>query len=637
MKNANKHKTAKLISLLLMLVQMIIMTSSVTAETAEEVPPDITLIPGDTIVVTLEEGTENILWESDHPAVATITNEGVVEAVAVGDAVITATYDGTVFHGYVHVIPREDISLNRTHTIINAGDTFQLKLEGVKGKTIWYASHPDIVSVNANGKVTAKAAGLAVVVAEQNGVQYTCLFNVRPAVTTTAEAVSVDVGGAETIHALAADKGTKITCGIDNKGIANVQIRRIDNNTAVITVTGKKPGNAIITVSNSKTKEKVKIAVTVNPDVTGSAKQPDRKPQYNANANPPVNEQPAAEKPEAAGDPVIETNPEEPARTEEQNPAPEAAHEENPVETKAEAEPREPAKSEETTKQEEPKQDHEEESAETQPESELQKPVEIQAEAEPAKPAEETAKADQNTEAEKPAANTGNAEDTAPAENFTTSYVTETVDIPYKTEDQPNDGLYKGTRTIAQNGKNGQKEVKYEVKKDSSGNIVSKTFVSEEVKRSPVNEIYFVGTFEPEVSVEVVKADPTGMTGERNSEIDQRCEEWALYMAENGVQHSPDGGIGITEDGVRYHHIIDPATLFPAESGLVSVTIVCDEKCIQPKYSGLISDGLSTACFILGKERSEKLLEMYNAEAIFIDDKGNITVTDGLKDRFVEE
>ena len=93
----------------------------------------------------------------------------------------------------------------------------------------------------------------------------------------------------------------------------------------------------------------------------------------------------------------------------------------------------------------------------------------------------------------------------------------------------------------------------------------------------------------------------------------------------------------IDKDGKRYHHIIDPATLFPAESGLVSVTIVCDEKCIQPKYSGLISDGLSTACFILGKERSEKLLEMYNAEAIFIDDKGNITVTDGLKDRFVEE
>lgn len=541
MKNANKHKTAKLISLLLMLVQMISITSSVTAETAEEVPPDITLIPGDTIVVTLEEGTENILWESDHPAVATITNEGVVEAVAVGDAVITATYDGTVFHGYVHVIPREDISLNRTHTIINAGDTFQLKLEGVKGKTIWYASHPDIVSVNANGKVTAKAAGLAVVVAEQNGVQYTCLFNVRPAVTTTAEAVTVDVGGAETIHALAADKGTRIICGIDNKGIANVQIKRIDNNTAVITVTGKKPGNAIITVSNSKTKEKVKIAVTVNPDVTGSAKQPDRKPQYNANANPPVNEQPAAEKPEAAGDPVIETNPEEPARIEEQQPVPETAIEEKPVETKAEAEPQEPAKSEETTKQEEPKQDHEEESAETQPEPEPQKSVEIQAEAEPAKPAEETAKADQNTEAEKPASSeTENTQPVTAQESIT--YSEETVDIPYERDTRYLPTEYKGNEYVARNGQNGQKTVRYEIKTDSSGKQVSKTVVSETITKNPVAEVYVIGTFEPTVTVEVVSADPTGMTGERNGDIDKRCENQALWMAENGVRHSDISG-----------------------------------------------------------------------------------------------
>lgn len=80
------------------------------------------------------------------------------------------------------------------------------------------------------------------------------------------------------------------------------------------------------------------------------------------------------------------------------------------------------------------------------------------------------------------------------------------------------------------------------------------------------------------------------------------------------------------QDGKRYHHILDPATGYPADSGLISVTIVSD--------SGLLSDGLSTACFVLGKEKGEKLLETYGAEGVFIDQNKKVTVTKGLKDKF---
>lgn len=80
------------------------------------------------------------------------------------------------------------------------------------------------------------------------------------------------------------------------------------------------------------------------------------------------------------------------------------------------------------------------------------------------------------------------------------------------------------------------------------------------------------------------------------------------------------------QDGKRYHHILDPSTGYPADSGLISVTIVSD--------SGLLSDGLSTACFVLGKERGQKLLETYGAEGIFIDQNKKVTVTKGLKDKF---
>ena len=80
------------------------------------------------------------------------------------------------------------------------------------------------------------------------------------------------------------------------------------------------------------------------------------------------------------------------------------------------------------------------------------------------------------------------------------------------------------------------------------------------------------------------------------------------------------------EDGKRYHHILDPKTGYPVWNGLDSVTVVCD--------SGLLADGLSTACFVLGMDDALELLEKYNAEAVFVDEDKNVYLTDGIKDRF---
>lgn len=80
------------------------------------------------------------------------------------------------------------------------------------------------------------------------------------------------------------------------------------------------------------------------------------------------------------------------------------------------------------------------------------------------------------------------------------------------------------------------------------------------------------------------------------------------------------------ENGVEYHHLLNPKTGYPADTGLVSVTVVHSD--------GTLSDALSTACFVLGVEKGTALLALYGAEGIFIDKDHGITVTDGLKDRF---
>lgn len=49
------------------------------------------------------------------------------------------------------------------------------------------------------------------------------------------------------------------------------------------------------------------------------------------------------------------------------------------------------------------------------------------------------------------------------------------------------------------------------------------------------------------------------------------------------------------KNGKVYHHIIDPSTGYPANSGLKSVTIVSND--------GTLADGLSTSLFIMGLKK----------------------------------
>ena len=76
-------------------------------------------------------------------------------------------------------------------------------------------------------------------------------------------------------------------------------------------------------------------------------------------------------------------------------------------------------------------------------------------------------------------------------------------------------------------------------------------------------------------------------------------------------------------DGVRYHHIFDPSTGRPADSGLKAVTVVS-------KNSGALSDAFSTAFFVMGVEDSLPIIRAYGLEALFFTSDGRIIATPGL-------
>lgn len=98
----------------------------------------------------------------------------------------------------------------------------------------------------------------------------------------------------------------------------------------------------------------------------------------------------------------------------------------------------------------------------------------------------------------------------------------------------------------------------------------------------------------------------------------------ALYSTSNASNRY------VEYDGVKYHHIIDGKTAFPSDSDVQSCTVICD--------SGLISDALSTAFFVMGKEKALEFYKEYPITEFIITDKsGSVYASDSIVNSFEAE
>lgn len=127
-------------------------------------------------------------------------------------------------------------------------------------------------------------------------------------------------------------------------------------------------------------------------------------------------------------------------------------------------------------------------------------------------------------------------------------------------------------------------------------------------------------------------------------------DAWRVGIQDPADPENPDAFVGVLhlrdafaitsggyqrffeENGTRYHHIIDPKTGYPANSGLTSVTVVAD----KTPGNGTMCDALSTALFVMGEEQALDYWRDHHGDfdLILVTEDHRVLVTEGLAEAF---
>lgn len=176
----------KTLALLLALTMMLSLCSFTAFGAVESVTLDqstLTLEVGQTKTLTptvtvTEESAQTVTWQSSDKSVATVSDDGVVTAVAQGAAIISAksTVDADKYASCeVTVTPKNiavtGISITNKKTVMVVNDTFPftatVQPDNATDKTVtWESTNTNVATVGTDGTVTAKAAGTTNIVAK---------------------------------------------------------------------------------------------------------------------------------------------------------------------------------------------------------------------------------------------------------------------------------------------------------------------------------------------------------------------------------------------------------------------------------------------------------------------------------------
>ena len=228
----------------------------------------LTLVVGETkalIATVMPEKATNksVVWTTNAPVVATITENGVITALSKGEAtIVVTTVDGNFSASCkikVENTPDGDITvtgvtLNKTILTLGIGESEKLIAtvlpENAANKTvIWETSNPTIATVMANGLVTAISKGEATIVVTTVEGNFTANCTVKvddvsvTGITLNKTTLTLDIGNSETLIATVLPENATnktVIWATSDPLIATVDngfVTAIGNGLATITVT----------------------------------------------------------------------------------------------------------------------------------------------------------------------------------------------------------------------------------------------------------------------------------------------------------------------------------------------------------------------------------------------------------------
>ncbi len=215
-----------------------------------------------------------VQWSSSNANVATVSQSGVVTAVAPGAATITATSEGRTGTATIAVsqIPVASVRVSPATLAIDVGRTGQLRAEPLDGSgnvlpgrvVVWTSTNESVATVDDDGVVTGVAAGTATIRATSEGKTGTAAVTVTPVavqtVTVSPASGALIVGETLQLGAVAKDEGGNTLAGrpiswtTSNADVATVSgtglVTAVAPGSATITATSEgKSGTSTITVS----------------------------------------------------------------------------------------------------------------------------------------------------------------------------------------------------------------------------------------------------------------------------------------------------------------------------------------------------------------------------------------------------
>jgi uncharacterized protein YjdB len=266
--------------------------TSVPVATVVASPSPLSLPAGGTATLTAtalsSTGTtltnRTVTWSSLNPTVATVSNTGVVTAIAAGSTGIKATIEGVSATASVSVaqpppapVASVTIALDLTTVVVDGHAQATATLRDANGNVLtgrtvtWASANPSLATVSSSGYVTAVAAGTATITATAEGVTGAATLTITAAapapvatVQLTLSPTSITVGQTSTANVVLLDatghtlSGRTVTWTSSNTAVALINasgvVTGVAAGTSTITATSEgKTGSATITVTSTTT------------------------------------------------------------------------------------------------------------------------------------------------------------------------------------------------------------------------------------------------------------------------------------------------------------------------------------------------------------------------------------------------